>query len=129
MATTSQLINEVNVLIDDELPSTEILPWLNDGLNDLATAMNASFPVLTNTGEEVPAIPEKYHTLLKLYAASVAKAKEMSLGASQLFMEQYDKGKKEFVAKYVVPSEYKETPSDEEYPDGVIVNPYSWWNW
>ena len=128
MPSTSQLINEVNVLIDDELPSAEILPWLNDALSDLGTAVQATFPRLTNTSGESPVIPEKYHDALKLYAASMAKAKDMAVGASQLFMDQYFERKKNFVAYYQVPAEYKDS-TDGTYPDGVIVNPYSWWSW
>lgn len=128
MPSTSQLINDVNILIDDELPSAEILPWLNDALADLGVSVQATFPRLQNVAGESPAIPDKYHDALKLYAASMAKAKDMAVGASQLFMQQYVEKKNNFTTFYTVPDEYKDDTTGK-YPDGVIVNPYSWWSW
>lgn len=128
------IISQTNILLDESFTNTEVIGWINAGLNDLAASVGANFPELTVSDmENSPVIPAKYHRLLVLYAASKGKEKDSSIGEAQNFLAQYEAGKQQFVATYVVPDIYKDSDAvgtsvdpNRDFPP----NPYpTLWSW
>jgi hypothetical protein len=132
MATTSELLTRVVILIDDDLPPTDVISWLNDALLDLGRAVKATFPALSlENSTDSPVIPEHWHEALVLYAAARAKEQDSSINEADRFLVQYEARKADFVSYYEVPDEYKaawnndDTIANESFIQ-QLGNPWNW---
>jgi len=142
MVKLKDIIQQTNILLDENFTNSEVIGWLNLGLNDLAATVGANFPELTISDmENSPVIPAKYHRLLVLYAAAKGKEKDSAIAEAQNFLAQYEAGKAQFASTYTVPDQYKDPdapgsavdPSELNggYSNGNFPpNPYpTLWSW
>lgn len=130
--TLSDIVTEVNELLDENYPAEIIIPWINDALRELAVVSGAVFPRMTiNMIEEEPPIPDKYRYLLVLYGAAKGKEKDSSVMEAQNFMSQFINGKVDFATNYTPPEEYRDPSAFGGIdPDSNVYikypNPYGW---
>lgn len=112
----SKIIEQVNYLIDDSLPSEQITAWVNDALAEIGVVVNAVFPEadVTDSAKELP-IPTKYQRLLVIpYASAKAKQQDSSQFEYQDLYSQFENNLAEFQMSYVVPKKYKELQAEQE---------------
>lgn len=121
----TELIKQVNDLIDDSLSSDQITGWLNAGLAEVGSQVNAVFPVLSlNDSTGSPAIPDKWQRILLVpYAAAKAKQQDSSQFEYMDLYNQYSANLEDFRVKYDPPLKYRELaygqditlPNDDVY--------------
>lgn len=117
----SKLIEQVNVLIDDGLPSTHIVGWVNDALAEIGEEVGAVFPEADlNSDVELP-IPTKWQRMLLLtYASAKAKQQDSSQFEYNDLYKHFTDNLGRFRTSYTPPNKYREIPLGTEVtlPDG-----------
>jgi hypothetical protein len=103
----SQMLERVNARVDDVVPDTDGIPWLNDGKDELNILVEATIPDVT-ASSDVFDIPTRFHVGLVLYASARFKEQDGSPSEAQHFMNQWEEIKREFVQTYQVPPKYRD---------------------
>lgn len=116
----TSLARKVNDRLDEVLDLTMTLGWFDDAQNRLAIAVGAKFPqFLTSDGQQTnvdePAIPEKYHEALVIYA--VARYREMDSSTQEMDMmdSRFDSYLAEFRSHYEIPPMYRDSYLDQHF--------------
>lgn len=107
------MINALNRRVDDIVASDDAIEWFNAGINDMAQAVQASFPQLPTaevdgTLSQSPVFPSKYHEIPVMYAAKLYKERDTSLQEAENFLNQYMRMRDDFVKYYEVPVAYRD---------------------
>lgn len=112
----SEMVRQVNSLIDDVATLTDIVSWLNNAKDDMATVVEAKFPdlVATNSNDTF-VFDSKYHEIPIIYAVARFKQKDDTYQEANVLMQQYEAKKRTFQAFYVVPPQYKDDPFSQQF--------------
>lgn len=104
-----QMIDAINRRVDDVVDATDAVEWLNSGKDQMAIAVEATFPDLdiANMQGTFP-FPSKYHEGPVLYAAARFKEYDSSISEAANFMAQFETVKQNFVRNYSVPPSYRD---------------------
>lgn len=126
-----EIIEHVNNLADDLLPSSEVLGYVNDAIAAINIEVDADYPLIEPYGFEYVEIdlPEKWIRMLIIpYVKGRIKEKDSSQFEWESGYEQFFTNMHEFAAKYKIPEKYK---AQDNNPAGNMLNnvPFGWGGW
>lgn len=109
------MIAAINRRIDDIIPQTDAIEYLNAGLHEMEIVANASFPELTGTSTDTFVFPEKYHNVPVMYAVAKYLQSNLLLQQAQVFMQEYQQQLMYFAERYTVPPQYWDTDTSQQF--------------
>lgn len=102
--------------VDDAVDTPIALRLINEGKNQMAAAVNASFPDITETSPgDVFVFDTRFHELPVLYAAAMVKAYDSSIREKESFMFDFQTRLKDFVKNFVPMIEYEDSDNVQHF--------------
>lgn len=128
---TTQLIQNVNTLSDEQEASANVLEYLNDAMARINIRLKANLPYLTLDEGDEPIFPEKWQrTLLVPFAVGRIKQQDSSQFEYSDAYQEFERNLADMAVQYEVPAIYSDVaPFDDEELPGIYTNAPYGWNW
>jgi hypothetical protein len=128
---TTQLIQSVNTLSDEQEATANVLEYLNDAMARINIRLKASLPYLTLDSGNEPIFPEKWQRALLIpFAVGRIKQQDSSQFEYSDSYTEFERNLADMAVQYEVPAIFLDTaPLEyEEMPGLYDKAPYGW-NW
>lgn len=122
----SEIAQHANHVTDENYAFSDLIGFVNDGIAEINTELNANFPYATTEDVDI-VFPENWQRIVLVpYVGAKIKQKDSSQFEYMDLYNQFQQGLNTMKSKYTVPDEYKSSDLNESFAPDFTGNPYGW---
>ena len=107
--------NAVNDLVDDVVPQSTLIRWLNAGKNEMCQRGDCYFPDIDGTTVTTYPFPDKYDWIPIYYAAQKYLEQNLILDQAKVFQGEFENQISYFLEKYDIPPQYRDNDRCQQF--------------